>query len=344
MRTRKYKLYPTGIYAITCTANGKIYIGQTRGHIKRRVGQHFTHLKGNYHSSPAFQNSYNKYGKAAFEYELIEEINPEKPHAYFTEREQYWIDTLDTYNKGFNACPKAEIPPTAVDPEKYGELTAKRAVPSGYIILNLETNETFNISNLNKFCKENGINYGKAQSALYGANNHICNNKFEIRYANDNEAAKRKGGKGAYLSRPKSTYIVTYPDGKEEFVEYIAEFCRDHGLNHALMIAVAKGNRNHHKQHKCRYVHCRDADKRKKSNKEICIEKINLHFEKHPNNVIPTSEIKDYIKANNIKGISGQGNLQMADICRILEIPKPWYSRRRGCYCLSKLIIKNAFG
>ena len=342
MRKKKYKIHPTGIYAIVCNLNNKKYVGQTKNEFKKRLSEHFTDLRKNKHHSAHLQRAYNKYGKENFDYIVIEEIPVKKGKAYFTEREQYWIDTLDTYKNGYNACAKAELPPTAADPDKYGELTAKRAVPSGYIIKDIHTQETQNITNLSKFCKENKLNYDRAQIALYGANKHVYDNKYEIKYANEKEAANCKYGVTAHLNGRKSTYIVTHPDGKEEHVPYLAEFCREHNLSHGNMIGIAKGTRNQHKGYKCRYDVIGEitADRSYAKNpKDIALENIAKHFKKHPDNVITTAEMKQYIINNNIKGFSGQGTMQLRDICRILEIPKPWFSRKRKCYCISQIAI-----
>lgn len=49
------------------------------------------------------------------------------------------------------------------------------------------------------------------------------------------------------------TYIVTYPDGHEETITNLSQFCRDHGLHNALAVKVAKGKRGHTGGYKFRY-------------------------------------------------------------------------------------------
>lgn len=48
------------------------------------------------------------------------------------------------------------------------------------------------------------------------------------------------------------SWIVTHPNGFEETVFNLAEFCRNHSLSKAHMCAVFKGHRSHHKQFKVR--------------------------------------------------------------------------------------------
>lgn len=56
--------------------------------------KHFNDLEKQQHSSIKLQRSYNKHGRNAFVCEIIEEIPYEKNK--ILEREQYWIDTLNS--------------------------------------------------------------------------------------------------------------------------------------------------------------------------------------------------------------------------------------------------------
>lgn len=60
-----------GIYKITNTKNGKVYIGQTND-INRRKEQHFTALLLGKHENKAMQQDYLKW-KDYFTFEVIEE-------------------------------------------------------------------------------------------------------------------------------------------------------------------------------------------------------------------------------------------------------------------------------
>lgn len=67
----------TGIYKITCTATGKVYIGSSIN-ITKRWKSHQRELKNNKHKNRSLQEDYNKYGESYFNYTVIE-ICP--PHA-----------------------------------------------------------------------------------------------------------------------------------------------------------------------------------------------------------------------------------------------------------------------
>ncbi len=79
----------TGIYRIVHRESGKSYVGQT-SNVGRRWAEHRSLLKLGKHKSRKLQNVWNKYGPAAFDWELLEECSPE----LLTEREQHWMDLL----------------------------------------------------------------------------------------------------------------------------------------------------------------------------------------------------------------------------------------------------------
>lgn len=62
-----------GIYKITNTVNGKVYIGSAIN-IERRFKQHIYSLNKGAHYNPHLQSSWNKYGEDAFVFEVIIEV------------------------------------------------------------------------------------------------------------------------------------------------------------------------------------------------------------------------------------------------------------------------------
>jgi len=93
----------TGIYKITNIVNNKVYIGSSIN-VKKRCNQHFRMLKNSNHHSSKLQNAYNRYGKESFIFEIIEECDKN----VITDREQYWLDKLDSYNNGYNCTLNVE--------------------------------------------------------------------------------------------------------------------------------------------------------------------------------------------------------------------------------------------
>lgn len=94
-----------GVYKILNKVNNKLYIGSST-FAQSRLRLHKSHLRKNKHVNKHLQSSFNKYGIENFQFEIIEicsELN-------LIEREQYWIDLLNTCNKdkGYNKRKKAE--------------------------------------------------------------------------------------------------------------------------------------------------------------------------------------------------------------------------------------------
>lgn len=86
-----------GIYKITNKENGKTYIGQSNN-IERRFSEHC--YKGEKARIP-LDIAIQKYGKDAFNFEILEECPLEK----LNQREAYWIKYYNTVETGYN-CSK----------------------------------------------------------------------------------------------------------------------------------------------------------------------------------------------------------------------------------------------
>lgn len=93
----------SGIYTITCLANGKMYVGSTTRLFSQRWGDHKVMLDHNKHANIHLQRAWNKYGSNSFKFEILETCSPELVLGL----EQYWINMLGTYVDGFNRNPTA---------------------------------------------------------------------------------------------------------------------------------------------------------------------------------------------------------------------------------------------
>ena len=78
-----------GIYFILNIKNGKKYIGSTTC-FSNRFSKHRSDLLKNKHHSFLLQRSWNKYGKEAFEFKIIEEISDAKLCKL---KEQHYLNT-----------------------------------------------------------------------------------------------------------------------------------------------------------------------------------------------------------------------------------------------------------
>lgn len=85
------------VYLIMNTANGKVYVGQTKNLAKRKAQHLYAARKGNRRS---LYRSIRKYGEESFLFEALEECED----VVINEREEYWVAHYDSFNsnKGYN--------------------------------------------------------------------------------------------------------------------------------------------------------------------------------------------------------------------------------------------------
>ena len=93
----------SGIYQIRNLVNSKIYVGSAVN-LHKRALSHFNALKRNAHANKKLQGAYNKYGLDKLVFEVLEYVEKDT----LLEREQYYIDTLNAVNEGYNICPVAK--------------------------------------------------------------------------------------------------------------------------------------------------------------------------------------------------------------------------------------------
>lgn len=83
-----------GVYLISNNVNGKCYVGSSI-HLTQRRKEHFSRLMHNKHENIHLQNAYNKYGREAFEFEILEILSiDDNIKENLLKREQFWIDNL----------------------------------------------------------------------------------------------------------------------------------------------------------------------------------------------------------------------------------------------------------
>jgi group I intron endonuclease len=87
-----------GIYAIRNKLNNKYYIGQSID-ISRRIRDHKLDLRKNRHYNIHLQRSWNKYGKDAFEFKIIEVVNDAD---ILDDKEIGYISFYNSFEGGYN--------------------------------------------------------------------------------------------------------------------------------------------------------------------------------------------------------------------------------------------------
>lgn len=90
-----------GIYIITNIINKKQYIGSSTD-IRIRWRNHLKGLKHNEHKNIAMQSDYNKYGKDAFIFEILDDDCDNLNRKQLRQLEDEYIDFYKTIEKGYN--------------------------------------------------------------------------------------------------------------------------------------------------------------------------------------------------------------------------------------------------
>ncbi len=93
-----------GVYGIRSTITGKYYVGSSVD-IRRRWATHRKELASGTHVGIKLLHAWRKYGSDAWEWVVLEECLLDRKQ--LLEREQHWIDTLSSYENGYNSLPKA---------------------------------------------------------------------------------------------------------------------------------------------------------------------------------------------------------------------------------------------
>ena len=87
------------IYCITNNTNGKQYVGKTTNLVEERWREHCSdYIKDRCNKRPLY-NAMNKYGIDNFTISTLEECTELDSEL----REIFWIESLKTYGKGYNA-------------------------------------------------------------------------------------------------------------------------------------------------------------------------------------------------------------------------------------------------
>lgn len=241
----KVILPETCVYIITCTVNGKIYIGSS-SRAKQRWREHRRELRRNKHHNQHLQRAWNKHGDHSFTFEVLEICAVEKLIA----REQYWLDTLEPYKRhiGFNIRQTAD----------------HRDCP-------LETRSKLRAANLGKTHTPEA----RAKlSALWKGKKHTPETRAKMRASAKGKnlgrkhtpeqiakiSATQRGRKHSpeHIAKQADAnakeYIVTSPDGVVMRIRNLSKFSREHGLSSQLMGHVASGKQYHHKGWQCRRI------------------------------------------------------------------------------------------
>jgi group I intron endonuclease len=234
----------SGIYKITCLPTGKVYIGSSRN-IQQRWNEHRSQLVRGIHPNSYLQNAWNKYGEQSFVCDTVEVID----RVQLADREQYWIDHYSACNRqrGFNIAQDTRAPmlgrkATPEQRAKYAQLRRGRRHSN-------ETKEKIRAWNVGRVMSPD------ARDKMHDA--------WERRRAELTPEQWRKRTAGVFhtpesrarmAASKRMRWVVTEPNGNEQIVDNLRQFCEERGLDYGNMKRLVRYPNRTCKGYRCRHV------------------------------------------------------------------------------------------
>jgi group I intron endonuclease len=156
-----------GIYKIENVTDKKTYIGSSVN-IESREYKHFWMLNKGIHDNQHLQNSYNKFGRDSFVFEIIEECE----ESNLVEKENFFITQYDSMNSkcGYNMAKVNEFRRNTFNDDVKLKLSKYNIKKNGnfskFILINMDNNKEYIFDNLvdsANYLIENGFAKGKAK-------------------------------------------------------------------------------------------------------------------------------------------------------------------------------------
>lgn len=227
----------SGVYLLYNTENGMGYVGCTKN-LNRRKQEHFVLLDKGEHHNPYLQHAYNKYGRDAFAYCVLEYCV--ESDLYKTE--QKWIDKFISEERAYNINPKAQEPPHTEENLLKASITRRGDNP----ITLLDENEVpYTFQNIAAFCRENGLSSAFMHRLLKG--NTLQYRGWHLPGKTLQEIQKEVSNQWSIYNGGGKPVILVSPDGKEYVTTNITWFAKEHGLRQSSLQRVVKKQRYHYK-------------------------------------------------------------------------------------------------
>jgi group I intron endonuclease len=238
-----------GIYAIHHLGSGRFYIGSAHKSIAKRWREHKHYLRRKRHHSTLLQRAWDKYGENEFEFLVLETVShheiEQDPRIIIT-LEQIYLDLTLCYEsgRGFNICKEAY--------SRYGMKASEETRAKLSAIMkgrkhSLETRQRMSLSRVGRKVsvktreKLRILNLGKTITSEQRRN---ISQKLTGRKLTKEHRQNQ-------INAQSRRFKVYSPDGVEQTVKNLEEFCRQQGLNPAHLRQVASGNRKQHKGWRC---------------------------------------------------------------------------------------------
>lgn len=254
----------SGVYKITCTANGKIYIGSSVN-LCKRFKDHFSALRNNRHFNPHLQRAWNNYSEGVFTFEVIELVMPWA----ILDRENYWLKILKPYQHdiGFNISPKAEAGMhgrkhnldsrtkmskahigVKTSPETIAKRSAantgKKRSPEARMKMSLAAKGRIILPHQIEMMKNRVVSLETRQKISIAFKGKKLSDEHRAKIGAGNKGkvvSEESRAKVSLNNRHQYTYIVTSPDGEEAITKNLKQFCIGKDVCYTSMSEVARG-------------------------------------------------------------------------------------------------------
>lgn len=237
----------TGVYRILCLENQKVYIGSSVN-LRRRYLDHWSRLRHKKHGNVKLQNAWNKYGSESFVFDVLEYCDKK----ILQEKEQYWMETLNACDKGFNISTKAGVHIGGMiggvyrhseeSKLKISQKNKGRKVSKDWI----EKMKKHNTGK--KLTLEHRL---KCSDALKG---RTFTEEHKTKIGDSLKGKKCNHSRDVSKRYVAKAYKITSPEGEVYEVLGLPEFCQLHKLTRSSMASVASGRQKHHKGWKCEFM------------------------------------------------------------------------------------------
>lgn len=208
----------SGIYKITQLSNGRVYIGQTKMKFKKRFWHHIWKLNNDSHDNKFLQNAWNKYSENDFVFEIVESIDRNED---MNEKETFYIEEYDSFNKGFNMtsggegkknCPMSEYARNVVGSKNRNHMLGKSHTE--------ETKRKMSIAQLNRNQKLTKEHAEKLRQSRLGTK-HTDSTKKKM--------SEAKLGVGSLINESQALEIKNRLVNGERIIDISNELSVDYG-------------------------------------------------------------------------------------------------------------------
>lgn len=243
------------IYKYT-SPSGKSYIGQTKD-LKQRIEKHKSSSE-----CRAFSLAIKKYGLENFHLSILDEnlsidMANELEEFYINEYRTLHPFGYNLHSGGLNHICSEETKQKlseAIRGVNHPMFGKKRSEESRKKISNakkgIKTGRQTEEHRKNISISNKGRKHSEEAKEKMRNHRHSDETKNKLSLTKQGENNPNYGKFGEFNNKSKM-YLIVHPNGEEEIIKGLSEFCRQHSINQGLMSMVANGKRNHHKGFKC---------------------------------------------------------------------------------------------